>query len=153
SHADAMRRVLQPQVSGFDPNRETLIEHRSSYTAALDPQPVDRVQLASSWVRFMQDQAEHLSLSVKADGACFLILADQYYPGWQVKVDGLLADLYRANSVQRAVFLTPGAHLVEFNYEPESFDSGLRLAGLGILVVIALLAASLYFWAQELVRS
>jgi len=155
SHADAVDRVLGSQASKFDPRAQTIIEHRSAYTAPGDPQPGSEAEvlLRSSWLKLMQDRPEHLSLSVKADAPCFLVLADQYYPGWQVKVDNILADLYRANAVQRAVFLNPGPHLVEFNYEPESFDSGLRLAGLGAVILLTLLAAATYLWCVQLVKS
>ena len=55
----------------------------------------------------------------------WLILSDQYYPGWQVFVDGKWETIYRANECLRAVFVAPGAHRITFRYIPWMFYLGL----------------------------
>jgi hypothetical protein len=55
----------------------------------------------------------------------YLILADTYYPGWEAYVDGREEKIYRANYVQRALYLEPGEHRIEFVYRPYSFRVGL----------------------------
>jgi len=57
-----------------------------------------------------------------------LVLADSFYPGWQVSVDGNESKILRANFFFRAVSLPAGEHLVEFRYRPASFTIGLAIS-------------------------
>lgn len=80
---------------------------------------------------------------IRAEGPGFLVLADTYYPGWQVFVDGVENRVYQADSVLRAVPLGMGPHRVEFVYDPASFKAGLLittvvLLSLGITAALAL---------------
>jgi uncharacterized membrane protein YfhO len=45
-----------------------------------------------------------------------LLLNDKYDPNWRVTVDGKPAKMLRANFIMRGVYLTPGAHTVEFQF-------------------------------------
>ena len=65
-----------------------------------------------------------------------LLLNDRYDPNWRVWVDGKPEPLLRCNYIMRGVYLTPGAHTVEFKF---SLPSGplyvsLSAIGLGILL-------------------
>lgn len=63
----------------------------------------------------------------------WLVLADSYYPGWKVEVDGQPAPLYRADYVYRAVAVPPGTHTVRFEYKPWTFRIG---AGVTLLTLV-----------------
>jgi uncharacterized membrane protein YfhO len=64
------------------------------------------------------------------------VLADAWYPGWRVTVDGNPAALHRTNLLFRGVELSPGRHVVIFAYEPRSWDVGRAIS----LVTLAALA-------------
>lgn len=66
-----------------------------------------------------------------------LVLADNYYDGWEVRVNGKPAPIVRANYTLRGVWLTPGTHTVEFVYRPRSFLIGgaISLATLAIVAI------------------
>lgn len=66
----------------------------------------------------------------------FLVLLDNYYPGWHVYVDGQPQKILRANSFARAVYLTKGHHQVQFVYRPASFQIGLGLSAIGLLILL-----------------
>ena len=66
----------------------------------------------------------------------WLVLADTYYPGWRVFVDGVEGRIYRADYVLRAVPLATGSHQVEFVYEPMSFKVGATISGITLLLVL-----------------
>lgn len=57
-----------------------------------------------------------------------LVLADSFYPGWRVYVDGSESEILRANFFFRAVPLSAGEHRVEFRYQPTSFTIGLAIS-------------------------
>ena len=53
------------------------------------------------------------------------MVADLYYPGWRVYVDGEESKIEQADYCLRAVALEPGEHHVEMVYAPWSFRMGL----------------------------
>jgi len=96
----------------------------------------------------LKDEPEHISLSANLKKAGFLVLADQFYPGWSAHVDGLLAPIFRTNGLFRGVYLPAGGHLVQFDYEPQSLFYGFLFAGiaLGIILCLVLLASKNLIW-------
>jgi hypothetical protein len=71
-----------------------------------------------------------------ADG--WLIYSDNFYPGWEARVDGNPVPIYPANVFMRAVPIAAGRHHVEMTYRPGQFRIGCRIAA-GTLVVLVLL--------------
>lgn len=65
----------------------------------------------------------------------YLVLTDTYYPGWKVYVDGREQEIYKANYIQRAVYLKPGKHTIEFIYFPRSFRIGLWLSFFTLIIL------------------
>ena len=96
----------------------------------------------------LTDKDEHLAISavLKEDG--YLILSDHFYPGWRVTVDSFPATVARANGFMRAVKLSKGAHLVEFDYKPRSLMLGfvLALSSLVVSSCLALYCAGPWLW-------
>src|SRR5205814_661064 len=67
---------------------------------------------------------ERVVVRAGADRLGLLVLPDSYFAGWKAKVDGRDAPVERVDYMFRGVRLTPGAHEVEFRYEPASFRIG-----------------------------
>jgi uncharacterized membrane protein YfhO len=59
----------------------------------------------------------------------YLFLADTWYPGWRVMVDGAPARALRANYAFRAVALEAGEHVVTWIYRPASVRWGALVSG------------------------
>lgn len=73
-----------------------------------------------------------------------LVLADTWYPGWRVAVDGEEKEPFPVDLTFRGVALSEGAHEVEFLYDPLSVDLGAYISGAaGLLVTAALLVVAL----------
>jgi len=70
---------------------------------------------------------ERVLCNVKMKGQGLLVLTDNFYPGWEVKVDGKEQTIFRSLSF-RAVVLGDGEHEVEFSYHPDSFYIGLKIS-------------------------
>ncbi|MBI4489665.1 MAG: YfhO family protein [Deltaproteobacteria bacterium] len=80
-----------------------------------------------------------MSLDVSLNESGVLVLADSFYPGWKVYVDGVEGKIMRANYFFRGVLLSPGSHQVIFRYEPLSFRYGL------IVTLVTLLSLLIFF--------
>lgn len=133
---DAVIDAISNAGSPFDPNKTVLVENKGEA-------PVSQSQAAIQPVRAIDRPApEHIRVKIKPDKQALLVLADQYYPGWHALLDGQPATIHRCNGFFRGVFVPPGEHTVEFNYEPDSIKYGLILAGIAILWWCALLYGS-----------
>ena len=72
------------------------------------------------------------------------MLADTWFPGWEVTVDGTPAAMMQANFFySRAVPIPSGKHVVRFEYRPVMFQLGLRLT-----VITLLGMAGVLVWAR-----
>jgi hypothetical protein len=100
----------------FDPQRTVLVANPSIPSAqapsGLNPQP------SANSVEFASYAPKRILLQAKAGCPAVLLLNDRYNPDWQVWVDGKPETLLRCNYLMRGVYLQPGAHAVEFRFQP-----------------------------------
>ena len=66
----------------------------------------------------------NVEIQVTLDKPGMLVLSDTYFPDWRATVDGLAAQIYRANHNFRAVYLTAGAHAITLWYDQTIFMLG-----------------------------
>ena len=71
-----------------------------------------------------------------------VILADVFYPGWKLRIDGHEAPLVRVNGMMRGAAVEAGFHRLVQTYEPASFRAGLAVTGATLAVALAV-----GFWA------
>ncbi|MFH1962632.1 MAG: YfhO family protein [bacterium] len=82
------------------------------------------------------------NVSIKADTAKdgWIVLTDNYYPGWKAFVNNHETKIYRADSAFRAIRIKSGANKIDFIYDPLSLKVGvwgsiislIFIAGMGI---------------------
>src|SRR5690606_8113095 len=53
-----------------------------------------------------------------------VVLADVYYPGWRLTIDGRPAPILRVNRMMRGAAVDAGAHTLVYTYEPGSVCRG-----------------------------
>jgi hypothetical protein len=94
---------------------------------------------AGGTVSFVRDDPESIELDVDAPAAGFVVLADQYFPGWGATVNGADAPILRANYAFRAVEVPAGRSIVSFRFRPRSVAIGAALSALAIAAALTLL--------------
>ena len=69
-------------------------------------------------MEFVHYAPKNIVLACHPAAPAVLLLNDRFDPNWHVRVDGRPAVLLRCNFLMRGVYLTPGAHTVDFTYQP-----------------------------------
>lgn len=92
---------------------------------------------------------DRVHMQVESPSGAILTLADAYYPGWLVFVDGVERPLLRTYTTLRGVALESGRHLVEFVYAPWTFNLLYRLSN-GLLVILCLVG--IVAWGMDRVQ-
>jgi hypothetical protein len=82
---------------------------------------------------------DHIPASVAghvANDGWQLVTSNQaWWPGWRAYVDGRRVPPVRVHEVDVGAFVPPGAKDIRFRYRPDTFDTGLRLGGIGLLLL------------------
>lgn len=113
-------------------------------TILLEENPILKVERnAKGEVKLLSYKPDKIKFYVKTNGNGILFLSDNYYPDWQVNIDGSKNKIYRADYSFRAVVIPKGEHTVEFLYNSESFKAGLIISALCFLSIALYVIISL----------
>jgi len=97
--------------------------------------PGEEVEGRVSWI---ERGLNRMRLEVETDRNALLVIAENWYPDWHARVDGVPVPLLRANHTLRAVPLEAGSHEVEIRYRSSLFVWSLRLSlGVWLLLVVS----------------
>ena len=112
----------------FDPQQTVLVS---------TPLPIAGLPSQNSGtVNFTGYAPNHLAFSTQAAASSVLLLNDMFDPHWRVFVDGKPAELLRCNFIMRGVYLTPGAHTVEFQFSLPHKPLYITLAAIGVGILL-----------------
>jgi len=84
--------------------------------------------IPKSEVKVVNYDLNNITVEVETSENGFLFLSEVYYPAWKAYVDGKSTELFRADYCERAVYLEKGKHTVLFNYESDTFKSGMSIS-------------------------
>jgi hypothetical protein len=120
----ALALMSQP---GFDPRRTAVINDAE---VKLPQGPLEGdAQLAS----YTPDEVQ---VRTRASREALLVLADNYYPGWEARIDDRPADIVRADHTFRGVVVPAGEHTVTFSYEPTQLRIGFVIYLVGMVLLV-----------------
>ena len=80
-----------------------------------------------------------IGIRVSSEGASFLVLSENAYPGWRARVDGAEVPISRADVTLQGIVVPAGTHRVEFMLESRSLRAGMFVTGGAALAILALL--------------
>jgi hypothetical protein len=98
----------------FDPRADVVVEG-----TGLDNLRSQASDAASA--RIVEDRRNSVVVETVNVGEGLLVLGDNYYPGWRAYIDGVPAEILRANHTMRAVRVPAGRHVVSFQFSPATF--------------------------------
>jgi len=123
------------QSREIDPRQTVILEAETTF-----PTLVAGDLAATSTATIIKQNPQLIEIETKLAADGYLVLLDTFYPGWVATIDGQPTSIYRADYLGRAIFIPTGEHLVRFDYQPQSFQWGLWLA----LLMIIILAVTAY---------
>jgi hypothetical protein len=125
-------------LTAFDPLRLAWVERDqvselARYLRGGSPRSSETVK-----VTYPNPQRAELEVTLESPG--LVILADVYYPGWELTIDDQPAPIYRVNRLMRGAAMAKGEHRLVYSYRPRSFQIGrfLSLAGFAVLILLSM---------------
>ncbi len=128
----------------FDGGREVFDPKRLSWIDAADQERVapfmtGRVRPGSDEkVTIEKYEPQRVEMTAKLERPGLVILADVFYPGWKLTVDGQPQEIVRANRMMRGALVPSGTHKLVYVYEPDSFRIGGLISCASLSIVAAL---------------
>jgi|GEM_PF-5585926 len=92
---------------------------------------------STAMITSYKDQEVLIETKMENDG--FLVLTDQYYPGWKAFVDGKETEIYPTDYTFRSIYLKKGSHTVRFVYDPMSYKVGKYISIVTLLFLLGML--------------
>ncbi|HEU0076691.1 MAG TPA: YfhO family protein, partial [Longimicrobiaceae bacterium] len=136
-----------PDASGLEAMRQPAFDPRTTaVVAAAAPVrlPAGPLNGAAQVAEYTPDR---VVVQTRADREALLVLADNFYAGWEARVDGRPAPVLRTNHTFRGVVVPAGSHRVVFTFRSPDVYTGFYVY-LGCLAL--LLAYGIYLLARHL---
>jgi hypothetical protein len=127
-----------------DPSRPLYDLHQMAFVESEDPSrlsglisrtPVDSTET----VTITRYEPQRVELTAVLNRPGLVILADSFYPGWRLTIDGADAPIYRTNHAMRGAAVMAGTHRLIYTYEPDSFRYGVWLSLAGAVILAGLI--------------
>ena len=123
--------------------------HDPKALAWLEVDPAGRSNISRALSGAAPDPAESISidryepqrieLTAQLQTPGLVILADVFYPGWELTIDGVATRVLRANRAMRGALVSAGTHLLVYSYRPRSLLVGAAVSGIGLVALMILL--------------
>jgi hypothetical protein len=92
----------------------------------------------SESVAIVKHEPQRVELLASLDRPGLVVLADAYYPGWRLMIDGKPAPIFRSNGMMRGAAVSAGKHTLVYTYDPDSFRIGAIVSLAGAIVLLTL---------------
>jgi len=132
--------------------RETILVNSSAPTAQPSAQANPSISDKANLKTYTPQKIEVEAQSARGG---YLLINDQYDPDWQVRVNGQIAPLLRADYILRAIPIPPGSSTISLRYVAHYRLGGLNLpvvamnAFCDIAMLIAWIVAGLALWRKK----
>lgn len=125
----ALRSQRSPDGSPLDLRQSVLIEGEAPNLGATSPGGTVRTLMRSDGL---------LRVETDTPTAQFLVISQQFHPGWRAFVNGSPVPIYRANHAFQAVVAPAGRNVIELRFEPRSLAHGGGITAIAALSLMAL---------------
>ncbi|MBI4778461.1 YfhO family protein [Candidatus Desantisbacteria bacterium] len=147
-------------MMNFDPRNQVVLgtekaqRHKDTVEPSPRPSPIRREreaqrgqeaggkrQVHNPVVKITDYSLHKVSIQADTDRDGWIVLTDNYYPGWKAYVNNHETKIYRADYAFRAIRIKSGTNKIDFVYDPLSLKAGIWgsiislifIAGIGLL--------------------
>lgn len=136
-YSSRIRPKWQKSVSSLrslknDPRQTVILE------SGTPVRPGPLFDITSAPVTWLDDEPERVALEATLPASGWLVLSDNYAPGWEAELDGVQAPILRANAVFRAVAVPAGKHTITFNYRPRLVYVSFTVSAIALLIALSM---------------
>ncbi|MEJ2678217.1 MAG: YfhO family protein [Gemmatimonadota bacterium] len=117
------------KLPGFDPSRTAVLYQPLARSLGGNP-----VQGTAQVTDYEPDRVE---IRATTSRRALLVVADNYYEGWDARVDGQPQPVLRVDHALRGVVLEPGQHDVVMVFRPRALYTGFWIYLVGSLILLA----------------
>jgi len=94
-----------------------------------------RVRATSGQATLMDHTTQRWRIMVETPDETEVVVANPWYPGWKLRVDGRPAEMSGRPGAPITVTVPAGRHMLELRYRPLSFTLGVAVAALSLCVL------------------
>jgi hypothetical protein len=124
----------------FDLHRAALVE--TDQPAKIAPfLPGGLPDAPSERVAITRYEPQRVEIDVRLDRPGIVVLADVFFPGWKLTIDGVPTTILRVNRMMRGAAVPAGPHKLVYGYDPDSLKVG---AAVSLASLAALLAMGVW---------
>lgn len=138
--SDTLKAVNVLSKDDFDYKKTVLLYEEPQNSKKFD-KPLAGKKYSVNWEKYTPNYRK-VKVNVPSKG--FLRIAETFYPGWEVKIDGENVKIYQADVAWMAVEVSPGEHIVEMSVRSIYFNKALWVSGTVILLIGMYWAAILF---------
>jgi uncharacterized membrane protein YfhO len=78
-----------------------------------------------------------------------LVLGEKFYKGWKATIDHVPTTIYPVDYILRGVYLAPGTHKIEFNFDPLPFKIGKWLTLSSFAIFVGMVIREICIWRRK----
>ena len=130
----AIHTSILPDGRKFDPARQVLVEKNVVINGGNNK--------GKGKANVVRHDDTNWEINTQSEKPGFLVIAQNYYPGWQATVDDAPVDLLRVNYSQQGLLLPAGNHNISLEFKSVTFLWGLVISGISLIVLLYL------FWRR-----
>ena len=103
----------------------------------IDPQSAGLARDPTDTATITRYSAGQIDILTQTQAPTLLLLTDVYYPGWKAYINDQQTPIYRADGIYRAVTVPAGNNRISFSYSPQSFSTGVKIAGSSLIILLS----------------
>lgn len=128
-------------LTNFKPKSMAIIDKRyKKYVSKYKYQPD-----STATIMLMGYKPNHLTYKFNSQVSQLTVFSEIYYPkGWQAYIDDKPVDHFRVNYVLRAMVIPKGKHTITFDFHPQGFYTGNKIA-LASAILLVLMTLGVLF--------
>ena len=160
-YKQALPRIFFPQKNIQIEGEENILNYMTSgqfdpsITAILEEKPPFQIETSNESRATIKDYDLHdIKIEAEIKTPTQMVLSEIYYPaGWKAYVNGQETKIFKTDYVLRSIFLNPGTYIIEFKFNPKTFQTGRMIYWSSLFFLFAGIIAGALIERKKLIKT